>query len=152
MKSGLEKLREMSPKTEKKLDKFLTDKGMLPIKNVLIAEINSATAIEFKDLHCIVTAHYLFDCGANMGFLNGTSNIIPLERVYHVYRSDITGATTSSPNFDYDNFFLTVELDGNTARTYCCHVPRSEKIMRKFDELVNCIRGKQALLNGGATC
>ena len=131
MKDALEELREMSSKTQKKLDEFFEKNGnQQQYRETFLADINKSSAMCFKKTRCIVTDNYFLYYGVMGPFSkSGGSEIIPLNRVTNIYRSNIIQNGQGRFEYHFSCFDLVFELDGDeNRRLYCCRELRTNNL------------------------
>lgn len=140
MKGVKDLILDESPKNIKKLEKMFTkDPGSGALFEGLKAEVNRPSAQDFPKFKMMVTDSYV--CfWRNM--LGGSLEIIPLDKITNIYRTNIING-----QYNYENFTLAVE-SGNSIRYLATYPRTSVKSMDVFNEVIEAVRAKIAI-NGG---
>ncbi len=140
MKSIKELLLDESPKNQKKLEKMLAkDPVSASYLAAVKAEANGAGAMEFTNLHTLVTNSFL--CYQDIG-IGGGLTILPISTIRNLYRTNIVNG-----EYDYSDFFLAVET--SSAIRYMMRVPRYGNGIDKYNDVIAAVRARMTV-NGGA--
>lgn len=139
MKGIKELLLDESPKNLKKLEKMLAkDPVSASCFEAAKAEARGAGAMEFPNLHTLVTDSFL--CYHDIG-IGGGLTIFPISAIRNLYRTNIIGG-----EYDYSYFFLAVETTSSIR--YLMRLSRFGNGIEKYKDVIAAVKGRMTV-NGG---
>ena len=142
MKSLKDYVLDESPKMTKKMDKVLEKSNSAQYYGPLKQEVAQGVVAELPNLGLCVTNSYLVYY--RMSGIGTDFNVFPLSEVSNVFRTNLVG------EYDWDAFYLGVEYNNGT-RFNVSRVLRSKKSFTIYDPIIDAVRARVAILNGGKT-
>lgn len=138
-------LKDDSPKMQAKITKYLEGDNVIGLTRQYFESfknevINGSSNHDFPKLKIIITDSFVAYYEYALSF---KLNIVPLDMVKNVYRTNVVNG-----NYSFEDFFLAVEMtDGN--KTLMSRTFRSgKKSLQIYDEIIATLKSKISLRGG----
>lgn len=141
MKSIFEVLGDTKPKSVEKLEKAFEKGECSQFKDEFMKEALIGTAKDFANVKCLVTDNYFCCYTGFIGAFGKSILVFPLSLIGNLYRSNIN----AEPKYDYDNFYLQLELTNGKRIVVSPLLRRSKNAFNAYDEIVKYVKSKKVL-------
>lgn len=142
MKTVNEIFFDSSQKNLTKLNKALEKSGSAMYANAFSQELNRPTCADFPKIRVFVTDSFI--CAYNFGAMKYDVTILPISAMVNAYRCNVF-----QNSYDFDYISLVAEMVNGQKVLLSRQYRQKTKNMSIFDDAVNFIRSKKAMIQGG---